>query len=163
MYNWIKVFHVISAALLFGMGLASVIVKIWITRSKNIELMATVGKQISYADWVFTSTAGLFQPISGMIMVMIKGYSMAAVWVMGSIIGYLFAAMVWLPVSKIQTRTAQMAMQAFEQQTELPLHYDLYQKVGLILAVFAFSCLTAVFFLMANRPETLAQLHEYLR
>lgn len=161
LYDWIKIIHVVSAAILFGTGLGSACYKYLANRTKNIALIAGATHNVVYADWVFTGTAGIVQPVSGMAMVMIKGYSIATFWVMWTIIGYLVAACCWFPVAMIQIKLANLAQTAMEQNTELPPHYRRYYVLWVILGVPAFLSLIGVFFLMANRPETYAEfLHQ---
>lgn len=163
MYNWFKVLHVVGAAVLFGTGMATAMMKLLSYRTKNINIIASVSEKIVYADWMFTGTAGVLQPITGMIMVMIKGYSILTFWVVGSIAGYLLTALCWLPVVQIQIKLRGFAVSAQEQNTPLPPEYYRYFKWWFILGWPAFISLVCVFFLMANRPESYTQLLQQLK
>lgn len=161
-YNWIKIFHVIGAAILFGTGLSTALYKLLINRTRNVTLIADTAKKVVYADWIFTGTAGVLQPLTGMIMVLIKGYSILTFWVFWSLTGYFIAAICWFPVAHIQIKLRDMAVMAVEQKTELPPHYFTYYKIWFALGWPAFLSLTAVFFLMSNRPENFTDLMNQL-
>lgn len=154
MYEWFKIIHVVSAAILFGTGFGSALYKYMANRSRDVGMIANATKSVVYADWIFTGTSGIVQPVTGIIMVMIKGYSITTFWVLWSIVGYLIAAICWFPVAAIQIKLAKLAQNACEQKGVLPPKYRLYYRLWIALGIPAFCSLVVVVFLMANRPES---------
>jgi uncharacterized membrane protein len=158
LFNWIKVLHVISAAVLFGTGIGTVVYKMLANRTKNIEIISLATNHVVRAGAIFTAIAGFIQPISGLVMIVIKPYPVTMLWVFGSIIGYFVAALFWFPASYIQVKLCSIAKTSCNQNTKLPPHYYSYYKIWLALGWAAFISLIAVFFLMSNRPETFTDL-----
>nr|WP_267313953.1 DUF2269 domain-containing protein [Legionella antarctica] len=72
------------------------------------------------ADWIFTGTSGFLQPLTGLWMVYLVGYSWTSLWIMGSIIGYLIAACCWFPVLYLQIKMRNFAVEAEQNNSPLP-------------------------------------------
>jgi uncharacterized membrane protein len=152
LYAWIKIIHVISAAVLFGTGMGTAFYMFYVNRQKDIRLIAMATKQVVFVDWVFTGTSGVIQFFSGMWLIYLKGYSPTALWLMGAMIGYVIASACWVPVVYLQIRCRDLAFEALKNNTSLNEKYDRYYKIWWILGIPAFLSLMVVFYLMANRP-----------
>ena len=153
LYAWIKIIHVVSASILFGTGLGTAFYMWHINQKQDIRLIAAATRQVVIADWLFTGTSGVIQAITGVIMVLLKGYSLYALWVMGSILGYLVAGACWLPVVWLQMRCRDLAYHSLETHQPLSAQYHRYFTYWWWLGIPAFLSLVLVFFLMSNRID----------
>lgn len=152
LYAWIKIIHVISAAVLFGTGMGTAFYMFYVNRQKDIRLIAMATKQVVFVDWVFTGTSAIIQFFTGMILMALKGYSPTLFWLMGAMIGYTIAGACWIPVVYLQIRCRNLAFDALKNNTPLDKKYYRYYKTWWILGIPAFLSLMVVFYLMANRP-----------
>jgi uncharacterized membrane protein len=85
-------------------------------------------------------------------MVAIAGFPWHTVWIAGSIIGYLIAAVCWFPVVYLQIKMRDLAQGALTQHTALPARYYRYFNYWFWLGWPAFISLIIVFYLMTNKP-----------
>jgi uncharacterized membrane protein len=154
-YAWIKIFHIISASVLFGTGLGTAFYMFYVNQQKNIALIAKATAAVVVADWLFTATSAVIQAITGFILVYLKGYSLLSLWVLGSILAYVIAGICWLPVVWLQMRCRDLAFAASVSNTPLPAEYHRYFILWCLLGIPAFIALIGAFYLMANKPEHL--------
>jgi len=155
LYAWIKILHIISASVLFGTGLGTAFYMFYVNRQNNVALIAKATSEVVIADWLFTTTSGIVQAITGFILVYLKGYSLLSLWVFGSILGYVIAGLCWLPVVWLQMRCRDLAFAASANKTALPPEYRNYFRIWWLLGIPAFIALVGVFYLMVNKPEHL--------
>lgn len=153
LYDWVKILHIISAAVLFGTGLGTAFYMFYVNQQSNITLIARATTAVVVADWLFTAPAGVIQAITGFTLVYLKGYSVTDLWVLGSSIGYLIAIGCWLPVVWLQIQCRDLALLAIRQNQPLSKNYYCYFKIWYLLGIPAFIALIGVFYLMANRPS----------
>lgn len=155
LYAWIKILHIISAAVLFGTGLGTAFYMFYVNQQKNVALIAKATAAVVVADWLFTATSGVIQAITGFILVYLKGYSLLSLWVLGSILGYVIAGICWLPVVWLQMRCRDLAFASSVDNTPLSTKYRRYFRIWSLLGIPAFLALIGVFYLMTNKPEQL--------
>jgi uncharacterized membrane protein len=148
----ILIIHILGAAVLFGTGIGTALF-MWIAnRTQNIALIAQVTRLVVKADWLFTGTAGVLQPISGFLLVYLKHYPPDEFWIWGSLLGYLIAGGCWLPVVYFQISLAKMAEASFKTGHPLPKRYAHLYRAWFWCGWPAFLSLMGVFFLMSARP-----------
>lgn len=152
LYEWVKIIHVISAAVLFGSGLSTAFYMLYVNQQKDIRLIAVATKQVVFVDWVFTGTSGVVQFITGMYLIFLKHYSPGLLWVAGGMLGYMIAAACWFPVVYLQIRCRDLAFDALKNNTPLPPLYYRYYRCWWMLGIPAFIALMGVFYVMANKP-----------
>jgi uncharacterized membrane protein len=153
LYFTLKTIHIISATLLFGTGLGSAYYFWRAHLNGNLNAIAITTKHVVTADWIFTSTSGIMQLVTGISMVLLlPGISFTNLWIWLSIILYFLAGACWLPVVWLQIRMRDMAKQAAMNGTALPNKYYKYMRIWFILGWPAFISLIIVFFLMVFKP-----------
>lgn len=152
LYLWLKFIHVLSSTVLFGTGIGTACTMLYGHHTKNTQVIVATTRYVVLADWIFTGTSGLIQPITGLWMVHLVGYSWTSLWVIGSIIGYLIAACCWFPVVYLQIKMRDAALIADQRNTPLPPIYFRYFKYWFYLGWPAFISLILVFYLMTNKP-----------
>lgn len=152
LYLWLKFLHIISSTVLFGTGLGTACTMLYGHLTRNTQVIAAITRYVVLADWLFTATSAIVQPITGLWMVYLAGYSLTTLWVFGSILGYLIAAACWLPVVYLQIRMRDFAHTAVQQNSPLPETYFRYFRYWFYLGWPAFISLVIVFYLMTIKP-----------
>src|SRR5206468_3779062 len=104
------------------------------------------------ADFLFTATAVVAQPITGMLLVHNAGYSLTDFWILWSIILYLVTGVFWLPVVWMQMRLRHLAAAAAAAGAELPAAYHRLFWWWFAFGFPAFGAVLAIFWLMIARP-----------
>jgi len=148
-----KWLHVLSSTLLFGTGLGSAYYMFFASRTRDPRTVATVVRYVVLADWLFTTTTIIFQPLSGWYMAHLAQMPLLQTkWIAWSIVLYFLAGACWLPVVWLQLRMQRMAEAAVREGTPLPPLYDRYLRIWTALGFPAFFALVIVFYLMVAKP-----------
>lgn len=151
-YLVVKWLHVLSSTILFGTGIGSAYHLLLASLAKEPVAVARVVRQVVWADWLFTSTTLVIQPLTGLWMLHRLGLSLLTPWIFWTFALYVLAGACWLPVVAIQIRMRRLAQAAVDQGTPLPAAYFRWLKVWVALGIPAFGALVAVFWLMVARP-----------
>lgn len=152
-YLLVKWVHILSSTVLFGFG-AGTAWYLWTAhRSGDPATIASVGTMVVRADWIFTGTSGVVQPISGLILLHLLGIPLTESWVLASVALYLIAFACWVPVVGLQIRARDLARAALASGQPLGADYYRAMRLWFILGWPAFLGLTAVFWLMVAKPQ----------
>lgn len=152
-YLLLKWVHVLSSTVLFGFG-AGTAWYLWSAhRTGDPATIASVGRMVVRADWIFTGSSGVIQPVSGLMLLHILGYSLTESWVLASVALYLIAFACWVPVVGLQIRAQKLAQKALETGTPLGDDYRRAMRSWFWLGWPAFLGLIAVFWLMIAKPQ----------
>src|SRR5262249_52136267 len=108
-YFVLKFLHLIGAAVLLGTGAGIAFFMVLAHRGRNAAMIAGVARMVVIADFVFTATAVVVQPVTGALLVLEVGYAFSDAWVVWSLILYVFAGAFWLPVVFMQMRMRDLA------------------------------------------------------
>jgi uncharacterized membrane protein len=111
-----------------------------------------VVRYVVIADWIFTATTVVFQPLSGFWLAHLAGMPFTTGWIVWSTVLYLVAGACWLPVVWLQLRMRELARAAVAESTPLPPLYWRYFRIWWMLGIPAFLALVAVFYLMVAKP-----------
>jgi len=147
-----KWLHILSSTLLFGTGLGSAYYMFFASRTRDARTIATVVRHVVVADWLFTTTTIVFQPLSGLYMAHLAGIPWTTRWILWSFALYGLAGACWLPVVWMQIRMRDMAIAAARSGAALPDLYWTYLRRWTALGVPAFVALVIVFWLMVAKP-----------
>ncbi|HMC17189.1 MAG TPA: DUF2269 domain-containing protein [Albitalea sp.] len=148
-----KWLHILSSTLLFGTGLGSAYYMFFASRTKDPQAVAVVVRYVVLADWLFTATTVVFQPLSGFYMAHLAHLPLSTGWIFWSLLLYLLAGACWLPVVWMQIRMRRMAEQAVRDNGPLPALYFRLLRWWTALGVPAFFALVIVFWLMVAKPS----------
>ena len=152
-YLIVKWVHILSSTVLFGFG-AGTAWYLWNAhRSRDPATIASVGTMVVRADWIFTGTSGVVQPVSGLILLHLLGIPLSESWVLASVALYLLAFACWVPVVGLQIRARNLARAAVATGQPLGAEYHRAMRLWFILGWPAFLGLTAVFWLMVAKPQ----------
>jgi uncharacterized membrane protein len=151
-YVIVKWIHVVSSTILFGTGVGSAFYMFFASFNRDPRVVYFVARYVVIADWIFTATTVIVQPVTGFYMVYLAGFTPTSRWIVWSTILYLFAGACWLPVVWMQIRMREMARLAMEEGSELPNRYWRFFRLWVALGIAAFSALLIVFYLMIAKP-----------
>ena len=155
LYFLLKTIHIMSATLLFGTGIGSAYYMLRAHLSKDVHVIAITTRHVVAADWLFTTTSGIIQPLTGIWMAWLVGWPLTQTWIWISLVLYFVAGICWLPVVWLQYRLRDMANQALVNNSPLPPLYYRYMRIWFWLGWPAFISLVTVFFLMVFKPLSL--------
>jgi uncharacterized membrane protein len=151
-----KWLHILSSTVLFGTGIGSAYYMLFTSlrarRSGEPGAVAVVVRQVVLADWLFTTTTIVFQPLSGWYLMHLAGVPFTARWIAWSLVLYVLAGACWLPVVWLQIRMRDMAETAQREGGTLPAQYWRYLRYWTLLGIPAFLALVVVFYLMVAKP-----------
>ena len=152
-YLVLKFTHIIGAAVLLGTGAGIAFFMLLAHRTDNVGLVAAVACMVVIADFVFTATAVIVQPVTGVLLAWIVGYSLLEGWIVLSIALYLLTGAFWLPVVWMQMRMRDLATQAVREGGPLPAGYHRLFRLWFAFGFPAFAAVLAIFWLMIARPQ----------
>jgi len=152
-YVVVKWLHVLSSTLLFGTGIGSAFHMLLASLTRQPAVAAVVVRQVVWADWLFTTTTIVLQPLTGLYLVHLMGLPLRTPWIAWSIALYFLAGACWLPVVWLQIRMRRMAEAAVQRGEPLPELYFRYLRIWTVLGVPAFLALVIVFYLMVAKPS----------
>ncbi|KFN50477.1 DUF2269 family protein [Arenimonas composti] len=148
----VKWLHVLSSTLLFGTGIGSAFYLLLASLRGEARTVALVATWVVRADWLFTATTVLIQPLTGIYLAARIGYPLDAPWLRTSLWLYAFAVACWLPVVWLQIRMRDAAVAADRDGAPLPPAYFRLFRAWIALGVPAFAAFLAIFGLMIARP-----------
>lgn len=151
-YLVVKWLHILSSTILFGTGIGSAFYMLFASLNRDPRVILFVVRYVVIADWAFTTTAVILQPLTGLYLVHLAKMSLTAPWLWISFALYFLAGACWLPVVWMQIRMRDMAREAVERGTALPERYFRYLRVWIALGIPAFLALVVVFYLMVAKP-----------
>jgi uncharacterized membrane protein len=151
-YVTVKWLHILSSTFLFGTGIGSAFYLLLASISRDVRAIAVVTRTVVLADWLFTTTTAVLQPLTGFYLVRLAGFPVTSTWIRWSVILYVLALACWLPVVWIQIRMRRLAREAMERNVPLPLAYWRCFWIWVALGVPAFFAFVMVFYLMVAKP-----------
>ncbi len=147
-YNTLLLIHIASVILLLGVGIGSAFYKFMADRSKNLALILHTNKMVVLADWIFITPAVIIQPITGVMLANLMGYSFDTWWLLLSLNLYIFSISLWLVAVWLQIRMKNMALNAEKEGKRLGRDYFLLVNYWIGLGVFSSLAMGWVFYLM---------------
>jgi uncharacterized membrane protein len=152
LYLVLKYLHVIGASVLLGTGAGIAFFMLVAHLRGDAAVIAGTARIVVLADFVFTATAVVAQPITGVALAWQVGYSLTEGWIMLSILLYLITGAFWLPVVWMQARMRDLALAAIGDGTPLPAAYHRLFWTWFAFGFPAFAAVLGIFWLMIARP-----------
>ena len=152
LYFAVKYLHLIGAAVLLGTGAGIAFFQLMAHRSGNVTTIAAVARIVVIADFLFTATAVVLQPITGVVLAGLDGFPLDEGWIVLSIALYLLTGVFWLPVVWMQIRMRDLAAVAARAAQPLPRQYHGLFRIWFAFGFPAFAAVLAIFWLMMTRP-----------
>jgi uncharacterized membrane protein len=152
LYLLVKYIHVVGAAVLLGTGAGIAFFMLIAHLRKDPAVIAGVAGIVVLADFLFTATAVIVQPITGIWLAWQANYSLWEGWIFLSILLYLLTGVFWLPVVWMQMRMRDLAREAVKAGKPLPPQYQRLFWIWFAFGFPAFGALMAIVWLMIARP-----------
>lgn len=147
-----KWLHILSSTVLFGTGIGTAFQMVWAMRTKKVETIHSVTSGVVVADWIFTTPAGILQPLTGLWLIYLAGYSLSEPWLVATYALYSLAFVCWFQVVRLQIRIRDLARAALDHGKPLSSEAVSAYKKWFVLGWPAFIGLTIVFWLMVSKP-----------
>lgn len=144
--------HVLGATVLIGTGAGIAFFMLMAHRTRDPKLIAHTASVVVIADWIFTASAVIIQPITGAWLAYLMGWPLLSGWVLISIILYVIIGGFWLPVVWIQSKMRDLARAAAASGEALPDRYDRLFRLWFLCGIPAFSAILVILWLMLMRP-----------
>jgi uncharacterized membrane protein len=149
-----KFVHLIGASVLFGTGVGIAFFMLMAHRTGHAGVIAVTARFVVIADWIFTATAVVLQPLSGFALAWAIGLSpLEESWIVLSLLLYVLIGLCWLPVVFIQIRIRNLAQDAALNAKPLPDEYRRLFRIWFWLGWPAFAGVIAIFALMTWQPR----------
>jgi uncharacterized membrane protein len=149
LYPLLRLIHILSASVLFGTGMGIAFFMLMAWRSGDRAAFALTARQVVLADWVFTATAVIIQPLSGLALAHLAGWPLTSSWLIATYALYAFIGACWLPVVWIQYRVKTLLEQQGDEAS-----INRLMRIWFILGWPAFAALIGIFWLMITKPGT---------
>jgi len=152
-YLFLKFLHVVGACVLLGTGAGIAFFMLFAHMTQKAHIIAPIARIVVVADFVFTTTAVIVQPITGYLLAQEVGYSLTEGWLLTSILLYIWTGVFWIPVVWIQIKMRDLAAIAVERNEPLSERY--YNLAGrwVFCGFPAFGAVMAILWLMIARPS----------
>jgi uncharacterized membrane protein len=151
-YLVLKYLHVIGAVVLLGTGVGIAFFMLMAHRTGEAATIAGVARIVVLADFLFTATAVVAQPVTGLLLTWKVGYALSDGWIALSIALYLVTGAFWLPVVWMQIAMRDLAAAAARKGETLPPEYHRLYRLWFVSGFPAFAAVLAIFWLMIARP-----------
>jgi uncharacterized membrane protein len=153
LYLALKFLHVIGAAILFGTGLGIAFFLFRAERKEDPVAIAATLRTVVVADYLFTATAAVVQPVTGLMLVHLGGYALDQTWILASLALYVLVGLCWLPVVAIQIKMRDLVERALAtKEGSLPPRYHRLARLWFWLGWLAFLSMLGIFWLMIAKP-----------
>lgn len=147
-----KLAHILSSTLLFGTGIGSAFYLLCVALGRDAAVVWAVARLVVVADWLFTATTAVLQPLTGLYLVRLMQLPMDTTWVAWSLGLYGLAIACWLPVVALQMRMRDQAALAAAVRGPLPPAFWRCFRAWVALGVVALAAFLAIFWLMVFKP-----------
>ncbi|MEN3163911.1 DUF2269 family protein [Tistrella mobilis] len=152
LYFGLKFLHVIGAAVLLGTGAGIAFFLVVARMTDDAVRIAEVARIVVIADFVFTLTAVIAQPVTGVALAMHLGLPLTQGWILLSILLYLLTGLFWLPVVWMQLRLRDMARAAAARGLPLPAAWARLYRIWFAFGFPAFFAVLGIVWLMIAKP-----------
>lgn len=151
-YLALKLIHILSGSVLFGTGAGIAFFMLRAHATRDPATVAAVARIVVLADYVFTATAVVVQPVTGLLLIYMQGYSLTEPWLVKAYGLYVLTGACWLPVVWLQLRMKALATTAAADGQPLPVLYDRYFRLWFALGWPAFAAVLGIYWLMIAKP-----------
>lgn len=152
-YFLLKYLHVLGAIVLIGTGAGIAFFMVMAHATGNVTKIAGTARTVVTADFIFTASAVVAQPITGILLAREAGIGLAEGWIVLSVILYIVIGLFWLPVVVIQMKMRDLAEAADREGAPLPARYTRLFWIWFVFGFPAFGAILAILWLMITRPQ----------
>ena len=147
----IRLLHIVSSALMLGVGVGAFWFMLTTVRSGNPAAIAITMRNAVRAEWCIAVPVALLQPLTGYVLMMQLGYSLRSIWFLAVVALYMIAGMCWIYVVKTELKLRSLAEEHSSHSTIPTAFWPLFRR-WTRLAVGSFVGVLGIFWLMVFRP-----------
>jgi uncharacterized membrane protein len=143
--------HILGGAVLLGTGAGIAFFMLMAHRSGEPRIVAHTASTVIAADWIFTATAVVAQPVTGVLLALAIGWPLTSPWLLLSVGLYVAVGALWLPVVWIQYRLRALAREAVAARRPLDAGYRRLFRIWVACGIPAFTLVLLILALMVIR------------
>ena len=143
--------HIISSALMLGVGVGAFWFMLTAVRSCNPAAIAVTTRNAVRAEWCIAVPIALIQPLTGYLLMTQLGYSLRSLWFVAVVALYVIAGMCWIYLFKTELRLRSLAEEHRSDSTMPPAFWLLFSR-WTRLCICSFTGVLGIFWLMVFRP-----------
>jgi len=152
-YFLLKYLHVLGGIVILGTGTGIAFFMLMAHLSGDNHHIARTARTVVLADYIFTATAVIVQPITGYLLVREVGFALTDGWIVTSLVLYVVAGVFWLPVVWMQRRMRDLAEIAASKGAQLPAEYHRLFRFWFAFGFPGFGSVMAILWLMIAKPS----------
>ena len=152
-YFLIKYLHELGAIVILGTGIGIAFFMLMAHLSGDKAFIARTAATVVIADLVFTLSAVVLQPVSGVILLALSGTSFAEHWLLASIGLYAIAGLFWIPVIFMQIEMRDLARTATAEGRPLPKRYFEVFRRWFAFGIPGFGSVMVILWMMIAKPD----------
>jgi len=152
-YLVLKYLHIIGAAVLLGTGAGIAFFLLMAHLTKDAAFVARTARIVVIADFLFTGSAVVAQPLTGYLLIRETGLSLTDGWVVASLVLYVVVGAFWVPVIWMQMKMGELAAAAAMAGKPLPARYHRLFRLWFAFGFPAFGAVLLIIWLMIAKPS----------
>jgi uncharacterized membrane protein len=152
-YFVVKFLHILGAIVILGTGAGIAFFVVMAHRTGDALFVARTAAVVVAADFLFTATAIVLQPITGYFLLRDLGLSLGEGWVVASLVLYVVAGAFWIPVVWMQMRMRDLAAAAAATGAPLPAAYQKLFRIWFAFGFPGFGSVLLIVWLMIAKPS----------
>ena len=152
LYFLVKYLHVLGAIVILGTGSGIAFFMLMAHRSGDASFIARTAANVVFADMVFTMTAVLLQPVTGVVLMMLSQTAVTELWLVTSLGLYAVAGLFWVPVIFMQIEMRDLARAAAARNAPLPTRYFTLVRRWMLFGIPGFGSVMMIVWLMIAKP-----------
>lgn len=148
----VEYLHVLGAVVILGTGIGIAFFMLMAHRTGDAAFIARTAEVVVIADFVFTLSAALLQPVTGSLLMWLSSTSITEGWLMTALALYVIAGAFWVPVVFMQIEMRDLARIAVTGGTPLPPRYFELFRRWFLFGIPGFGAVMAILWLMLAKP-----------
>ena len=152
LYLFIEYLHVLGAIVILGTGTGIAFFMVMAHRTADAAFIAKTAEVVVIADFVFTLSSVLLQPVTGGLLMWLSSTSIIEGWLMTSLVLYAIAGVFWVPVVFMQIEMRDLARISVTGGTPLPPRYFALFRRWFLFGIPGFGSVMAILWLMIAKP-----------
>jgi uncharacterized membrane protein len=152
LYLAIKFLHVLGAIVILGTGTGIAFFMLMAHRSRDAAFIARTAEVVVIADFIFTLSAVLLQPVTGGLLMWLSSMPVTEGWLAASLVLYAIAGVFWVPVVFMQVEMRDLARAAAGKAAPLPPRYFALFRRWFLFGIPGFGSVMAILWLMIAKP-----------
>jgi uncharacterized membrane protein len=151
-YVVLKYLHVLGAVVILGTGTGIAFFMLMAHLSRDAAHIARTATTVVLADFIFTATAVVAQPVTGYLLARILEMPLSEGWLALSLILYVVAGAFWVPVIWMQMRMRDLSRVSAASGAPLPAEYHRLFRLWFLFGFPGFGAVAGTLWLMIAKP-----------